>query len=100
MHRVRCLTSLIDGNAELSELNLSLLDLRRELLVCVGDVVEGKDAESEPKEEVCAEGDESPEGKLYNKRQNYHFNCNLKAIELTTGTICSCTRGGRGISSR
>lgn len=54
--------NLVDSDAELSELNLGLLNLRRELLVCVGDVVEGKDAEAETEEEVCAEGDEGPEG--------------------------------------
>lgn len=29
----------------------------------IGDVVEGEDAQSEAEEEVCAEGDEGPEGK-------------------------------------
>lgn len=57
-------TNLVDSNAELSELNLGLLNLRRELLVCVGDVVEGKDAEAETEEEVCAERNEGPEGEL------------------------------------
>jgi len=56
--------NLVDSDAELSELNLGLLNLRRELLVCVGDVVEGEDAEAETEEEVCAEGDQSPEGEL------------------------------------
>jgi hypothetical protein len=60
--------NLVNSNAELSELNLGLLNLRRELLVCVGDVVEGEDAEAETEEEICAEGDEGPEGELQFRR--------------------------------
>lgn len=34
----------------------------------VRDVVEGEDAEAETEEEVCAERDEGPEGKLQNSK--------------------------------
>jgi hypothetical protein len=33
----------------------------------VRDVVEGEDAEAETEEEVCAEGDEGPEGELQSR---------------------------------
>lgn len=63
-HRSSFGRQLVDSDAELSQLDLGLLNLRRELLVRVGNVVEGEDAEAESEEEVCAKGHECPEGEL------------------------------------
>ncbi|KAL2279268.1 hypothetical protein FJTKL_13629 [Diaporthe vaccinii] len=53
---------LIHGDAQLPQLPLGDLDLAHELVVRLGDVVEGQDAPAEADEQVGAEGDEGPEG--------------------------------------
>jgi hypothetical protein len=62
--RVTTASRLVDVNTQLPQLNLGLGDLSHELLVRIGDVVEGEDAEAEAEEEECAERDEGPEGEL------------------------------------
>lgn len=58
-----CLSApLIHGDAQLPQLPLGDLDLAHELVVGLGDVVEGQDAPAEADEQVGAEGDEGPEG--------------------------------------
>ncbi len=57
-------TSLVDINAQGSQVLLRLLDLAHEFLVRLGGVAEGEDAPAEAGEEVRAERDEEPEGKL------------------------------------
>lgn len=53
---------LIHGDAQLPQLPLGDLYLAHELVVRLGDVVEGQDAPAEADEQVGAEGDEGPEG--------------------------------------
>lgn len=53
---------LVHGDAQLPQLPLGDLDLAHELVVGLGDVVEGQDAPAEADEQVGAEGDEGPEG--------------------------------------
>lgn len=55
-------TPLIHGDPQLPQLPLGDLDLAHELVVRLGDVVEGQDAPAEADEQVGAEGDEGPEG--------------------------------------
>lgn len=58
-----CLSApLVHGDAQLPQLPLGDLDLAHELVVGLGDVVEGQDAPAEADEQVGAEGDEGPEG--------------------------------------
>lgn len=57
-------SSLVDIDTQLSQVGLSLVNLRHQLLVRLGDIVEGHDVVAESGEEVCAEGNESPEGEL------------------------------------
>lgn len=59
-----CLRNLVDIDAELAQVNLGLVNLSHELLVRVGNVVEGQDAPAETEEGDSAEGNEGPEGEL------------------------------------
>ncbi len=56
---------LVHIHAQCPQLFLRHLDLRHQLLVRLGDVVEGQDAPAEAGEEVRAESDQEPEGKLF-----------------------------------
>lgn len=56
---------LVHIHAQRPQLLLCHLDLPHYLLVRVGAVVEGEDAPAEADEEVCAEGNEEPEGQLF-----------------------------------
>lgn len=56
--------SLVDIDAQFPQVGLGQLDLAHQLLVGGGYVVEGHDVPAESEEEVGAEGDEGPEGKL------------------------------------
>lgn len=56
--------SLVDIDTELAEVNLGLANLLHQLLVRLGDIVKGDDAEAETEEEKGAKGDESPKGEL------------------------------------
>jgi hypothetical protein len=58
-------------------------DLSLQLLVCIWDVVEGKDSPAELEEEVCAEGNEGPEGKLLHVRDDL---LGEDSWQRTTGT--------------
>lgn len=55
---------LVDIDAELAQIRLGQLDLGHELLVGLGHVVESHDVPTQTKEQVGAEGNEGPEGKL------------------------------------
>lgn len=55
---------LVDINAHLSQVQLGKLNLTHELLMSLGDVVEGEDTEAEAEEEDGAEGNEGPPGEL------------------------------------
>ena len=55
---------LVDIDTELAQVNLGLVNLSHELLVRVGNVVEGQDAPTKTEEGDSAEGNESPEGEL------------------------------------
>lgn len=63
---VKWLNGLVDIDTEVSEVSLGEIDFGHELLVSIGDVVEGHDAEAETEEQQRAEGDEGPEGELLN----------------------------------
>lgn len=56
---------LVDIDTELAKVDLGLVNLLHQLLVCIGNIVESKDAETEAEEEEGAKGDEGPEGKLF-----------------------------------
>lgn len=53
---------LFDRDAQLPQVRLGQLDLPHDLLVGLGNVVEGQYAPAQAGEEVCAEGDQGPEG--------------------------------------
>lgn len=101
-----CSCNLVDIDAELAEVNLGLANLLHQLLVRFGDIVEGDDAEAETEEEEGAKGDESPKRELCFAHVISHMSvpatgrADFEKEGLTTGTICSWTRAGRGISSR
>lgn len=69
--------SLVHRDAQLPQLDLGGLDLAHELLMGGGDVVEGQHAPAEEDEEVGAEGDEGPEGKLLESREVSHSVCQV-----------------------
>lgn len=46
------------------QLHPRLINLRHQLLMCLRNIVECEHAIAELEEEVCAEGNEGPEGKL------------------------------------
>lgn len=56
---------LVNIDTELSQLDLSLINLLHKLLVRFRNVVEGENAPSQSKEEECAKRDEGPEGELH-----------------------------------
>lgn len=56
--------NLVDIDTELAQVNLGLVNLSHELLVRVGNVVEGQDAPAETEEGDSAERNEGPEGEL------------------------------------
>lgn len=57
---------LVHFNTHLLQVCTSDLDLGHEFLVSLWNIVEGHDIVAELAQEVCAEGDEGPEGKLNN----------------------------------
>lgn len=57
-------SSSIHAHALLLEIRSRLVNLPHQFLVCFRNIVECENAESELEEEVCAEGDESPDGEL------------------------------------
>lgn len=56
--------ALVHAHAEGTEVLLRQVDLSHELLVSLGNVVEGQNAEAETEEQESAERDESPEWEL------------------------------------
>lgn len=58
------MSHLIHLNTHLLQVCASEINLSHELLVSLGDVVEGHDIVAEFAKEICAEGDEGPEGDL------------------------------------
>lgn len=60
-HHIR----LVDINAQRPQVDLGLVNLRHQLLMRSRNIVEREDAEAESEEEVCAEGNEDPEGELH-----------------------------------
>lgn len=55
---------LVDIDAKLAQIRLGQLNLGHELLVSLGHVVESHDVPTQTKEQVGAEGNESPEWEL------------------------------------
>lgn len=60
---------LVDVDTELAKVNFGQVNLLHQLFVCIGNIVEGKDAETEAEKEEGAKGDEGPEGKLFLMRR-------------------------------
>lgn len=56
--------SLVDINTELAQVRLGQVNLLHQLLVRLGDVVEGQDAPAQAEEEQGTEADEGPEWQL------------------------------------
>lgn len=54
----------VNVDTQLAQVDLGHVNLLHELLVRVGHVVEGEDAEAEAEEEDGAKGDEGPKGEL------------------------------------
>lgn len=63
-HSITWFRRLVDIDTQLPQVNLGLANLSHEFLVRVGHIVESEDTETEAEEEVCAKGDEDPEGEL------------------------------------
>lgn len=59
LHNV--LSCLVDLHTLSPQISTRQINLLHELCVCLGDIVECEDAESELEEEVGAEGDKGPE---------------------------------------
>lgn len=55
---------LVDFNLALAQVHLGQLNLLLEFGVCLGNVVEGEDCDTQAGEEVAGEDDKSVEGKL------------------------------------
>lgn len=55
---------LVDIDTELAQVDLGSFNLVHQLLVRLGNIVKGKNAEAETEEKKSAKGNESPEGKL------------------------------------
>lgn len=55
-------------NPLLPQIHFRLINLLHQFLIRVGNIVECEDSEAEFEEEVCAKGDEGPEGKLQSCR--------------------------------
>lgn len=59
-----CCGDLVDIDVALAQLNLGQLNLLLQLRVCLGDVIECEDRETQAAQEIASESDDSVEGEL------------------------------------